>query len=520
MSDTAGLCGDTDHVLLPLSKHSADTLMYLARLSKGSHLQISPFCYEHPSSNSDVKQVKGWVLDSPSSTKADLLPIGPTMFDGICIVQCIVDEASILDILREADAFKERLGKAVKRIRHRTEKNPERRATWARCRPISTGHPNTLFDASRHKGTGNVVFAPAPSSVPILDSDTWDPELSDNGFVGVFHHWFHGAQDHRLCLYVACRSYLSAACLEFADLVHDMGQVHTCTGASVLLSEEAHWLRRANHRNRCRIITEICSELGLKVQTTRDHNAHIPKECSVAVPDLETLCSDMYLVNEDTIRISNSLSETSMANNGICCMLAPWQGLAIFHGLGGGQVAANFGSAYGRQYIPTVIPRIVKAPENTGKNGNGKSLAFTTGDPVFSRPLQVWGLVDRNVALYTQPELPVDIAEAHITDLHAALDPDIVNVYRQLVRKGSCGNVILMPNLPGIVPNSETYHTFLRFDEAVLCAMASNGWDRSRGFTILVPLATALASMCPDLSAEPATTTDESVIEHYESSSV
>ena len=331
MSDTAGLSGDTDHVLLPLSSQSADTLMYLARLAQDSHMQISPFCYEHPACSVDVKQVRGWVLDIPSAAKSDVLPIGHAMFDGICVAQCMLSETEILDILRDAPAFKARLGAAVKRIRHRTEEHPEQRATWARCQPVSTGYPRTLFDASRHRTTGSVVFAPAPASVPIIDSDTWIPELSDNGFVGIFHHWFHGAQDHRLCLYIACRSYLPSACLEFADLVHDMGQLPSCTPTTVLLSEEAHWLRRANHRNRCRIIAEVCGELGLKVQTTPDHNAQVPKDFAIAVPDVETLSSDMYFINDYTIRITNSLSETSMASNGICCMLAPWQGVWIAH---------------------------------------------------------------------------------------------------------------------------------------------------------------------------------------------
>lgn len=192
------------------------------------------------------------------------------------------------------------------------------------------------------------------------------------------------------------------------------------------------------------------------------------------------------------------------------CLCVHDAGLAIFHGVGGGQVAANFGAAHGRQFIPTMLPRVVTMPmfdgdkaTATGANNNKKRrFAFTTGDPVYSRPLQVWGRVDDKVAMYTQPELPVDITEAHITDAHAALDPDIVAAYRQLVRKGTCGGVVLMPNLPGLLPTSGSHHTFLRFDEAVLCAMASNGWDRARGFTLLVPLASALASMCPSRMPE------------------
>ena len=494
MSDTAGLCGGTEHVLLPLSKHAAGTLMHLARLSDGSRMQISPFCHEQPAGPNEVQEIRGWTLDTPAEATASSLPMGPAMFDGISIVQCQMTEPEILDILRGASLFRTRLGEIIKRIRHRTELNPGQRATWARCQPASTGYPGSLLDACRNR-TGSVVFAPAPSSVPILDSDTWIPELSDNGFVGVFHHWFHGAQDHRLCLYVACRSYLPAACLEFADLVHDMGS--RCTAATVFLSEEAHWLRRANTRNRCRILADVCRELNLNVQTTQDHNAQVPKEFVVAVPDVETLHNDMYLVDTDhAIRISNALSETSRASNGIGCMLAPWEGLVVFHGVAGGQVAGDFGVAHGRQFLPTSLPRTSGVP-TLESSVSAQSFAFTTGDPVYSRPLQVWGPVSSKVALYTQPELRTDIVEAHLTEAHSALDPDIIAAYKKLVGRGSCGNVVLMPNIPGIVSSSGASYTFLRFDEAVLCAMASNGWDRARGYTILVPFATALASMCP-----------------------
>ena len=67
-----------------------------------------------------------------------------------------------------------------------------------------------------------------------MDGDSWTPELSSNGFVGIFHHWHHGAHEHKLCMYIACQSYLPAACLEFADLVRDAGD--GCTSAAVQVS--------------------------------------------------------------------------------------------------------------------------------------------------------------------------------------------------------------------------------------------------------------------------------------------
>jgi hypothetical protein len=490
MSDTAaGLKGKTDHVLLPLSKHAGDTLLHLARLAADSCMQVSPFCYEHPAAGSEVNEIRGWCLDTPAEANASSLPVGCAMFDGISIVRCEMTENEILEVLRDAAEFRRRLGEAVQRIRHMTEQNPTMRATWARCQPAPTGVPCSMFDACRNR-TGSVVYTPTPSSTPILDCDSWQPELSDNGFVGVFHQWVHGAQDHRLCLYVACRSYLPAACLEYADVVHDMDS--RCDAATVLLSEETHWLRRANVRNRSRIIAEVCSDLGLKIQTTQDHNAHTPKDVQVAVPIIETMTNDIYETDDKNIRVVNAVAETSRASNGVACILAPWEGVVIFRGAGDGQGAGEFGSPYGRQFIPTLIPRM----SSTYTNEIGSTFAFTSGDPTFARPLQVWGEVGSNVAMYTEPVLPIDIVEAYETEAHLSMDPLVISIYKKLVAKGSTGNVVLLPNVQGLAA-SGLQQTYLRFDEAVLCAMAKNKWDRSRGYTVLVPLATALASMCP-----------------------
>ena len=56
----------------------------------------------------------------------------------------------------------------------------------------------------------------------------------------------------KLSLFVACQSYLPSAALEFADMVRDLGD--SCSAATVAMSEEAYWLRRASSRNRARFV--------------------------------------------------------------------------------------------------------------------------------------------------------------------------------------------------------------------------------------------------------------------------
>ena len=83
---------------------------------------------------------------------------------------------------------------------------------------------------------GSVVFVPATDCTPVVDSESWTPELSANGFVGIYHHWHHGAHDHQLCMFIVCQTYLPAACLEFADAVRDSG-IAECTAGMVQASE-------------------------------------------------------------------------------------------------------------------------------------------------------------------------------------------------------------------------------------------------------------------------------------------
>jgi hypothetical protein len=198
---------------------------------------------------------------------------------------------------------------------------------------------------------GTVTFVPAGESTPVMDGDSWTPELSSNGFVGIFHQWHHGAHEHKLCMYIACQSYLPAACLEFADLVRDAGD--GCTAAAVQGSEEAHWLRTACVRNRARLIEEVAGALGLPVQTMHDLNAGVPT--SMAACTTDTLHHDLYL-SGDSVRVTNYVTETGTASNGVACALAPWHGLAIFHGCDVSERASDFGRPYGRGLLPTAMP--------------------------------------------------------------------------------------------------------------------------------------------------------------------
>jgi hypothetical protein len=114
------------------------------------------------------------------------------------------------------------------------------------------------------------VFVPEAGA--ILDSEAWLPELSPDGFIGLYFRWHEGMMhESRLCLYVVCQSYLPRACLEFADMVHRLEDA--CTGGCVSLSEEAQWLRAACSRNRARLTAEVCQRMGIRVPLMEDYCA-------------------------------------------------------------------------------------------------------------------------------------------------------------------------------------------------------------------------------------------------------
>lgn len=128
-------------------------------------------------------------------------------------------EPEVFRLMQKMGDMKKRLSAAVNNIMALDGKT---RATWARCRP--SAFPQSLERASKDKD-GVVRFVrddDSAGSSPIIDSEEWAPELSPGGFIGFYHHWHRSPLSSRLCMYAVCQSYLPKACLEFADLAHQV----------------------------------------------------------------------------------------------------------------------------------------------------------------------------------------------------------------------------------------------------------------------------------------------------------
>jgi hypothetical protein len=454
MSEGAGLQGSAD-VLLPLSQAAHSTLLSLiAAGGPNTALRVSPFCHE---GGAYLNEVRGWALDLPKGASVVGLPLGYSLFDGVSLVECQCSEAEVLRLLTHPKETRAALGRAIHAVMSRVEET--RRASWARCRPTENGVPVSLYSAFRARDH-RVSLCSTPDAVPLIDSEPWVPELSPDGFLGLYHHW-HPTRK-RLCLYMACQSYLPRACLELADLVRELPP--TCTAHDVLHSDEIQWLRQACARNRARLIASACTAMGLPFPAMRDYHSASPGE-RMAVVQTETLHQDLLPTEDGGVRVLNYCAQHG-ADGTLCCM-APVEGLWLFHP-----------NPKKRGLMPTQTPELAdSAPRSrftfTGAAATSPVLCLWDHMRAPSQPLLVL------LGLNSKQQQPDHHAITQSVE-SAATDPEILAAYRRSVRQ-------LRATTSTPTPTSTNGRRHLLFDEPVLQAMANKGWDRAH--TQLVPFA-------------------------------
>ena len=543
----AGLEGGNSHILLPFSQHARNTLLSLARLHPQSTLKVSPFCHEHPEG---AHEVRGWCLDTPGSAKSSCLPINCSMFDGVSIVKCECSESEILDLLSNAQDTRRRLGEAISRIMQFTvlDETKHLRASWKRCRPTPNGTPQSLCSAmvttTSSEQPSRVSFYNTQECVPLIDSEHWIPELSPEGFIGLYHNWEQGP-----LLYIICQSYLPKACLEFAEMVRNLGD--SCTASDIYHSEEAHWLRQACARNRGRLIAAVCQQMKIKFPAMLDYNAcktgllmsdiSWMKRNLLAISTVETLHHDLHSIplllqhhssydaEKELIRVQNFSTTFSdhkhHTHHQTACIMAPWDGVWVF----------KDDICRSTAFFPTLAPQITEQDHNALKKkkmnhhyaSSTSFFNFSSNIPETSEILNIFYLKKEkskrksgtkkpttNVAdvLSTIQEMHVVIPTMEKQNLEtlkqmlmvsppaASLpnqgDADIMKAYERSISKMTS----LVLNDTGTAYNDEEASlggprrkTYLAFDEHVLQAMEKQGWKRSRQFhSVLIPLACGL----------------------------
>jgi hypothetical protein len=545
----AGLDGSRE-VLLPLSTSAQSTLTNLARHANGV-LRVSPFCHvgEH-------NEVKGWVLDMPGDAPACALPLNCTFFDGVSVVECECTEAEALQLLTRPEETRAALGQAIHGVMSRVTE--DRRATWRRCRPTENGVPPSLYSAVMGRDN-QVTLCTTPDAVPLIDSEPWVPELSPEGFVGLFHHW-HPVRK-RLCIYMACQSYLPKACLEFADLVRDLGDA--CSSWDILHSEEAQWLRHACARNRARILAMVCEGMGLRCPCMLDYcNAEQGKKLAVVCS--ETLHHDMMQIGagdknrakknkalsaswkeeEEALQVLGGVTKRlnhirvlnhcamSGGQGAIACSMAPWEGIWLFECGAVGQLFMPTCTAQQEQEL-LALPHharvgvrqgVPSAPHET------RRCTFTNPQKVTADRLEVlhvWEHQKQEASFLQQHCLrllceaeekegmqhPHAEEEARLMRLmmtqpygrhekeeedHPQDDEELTVAYKRSIAKRLSRGVKTKEQDEEEARVGERWHggrkeqrvtQFLVFDEHILQCMVDKGWNRTHGYTVLMPLA-------------------------------
>jgi hypothetical protein len=524
-----------------------------------STLKVSPFCHEHPEG---AHEVRGWCLDTPGSAKSSCLPINCSMFDGVSIVKCECSESEILDFLSNPQDTRRRLGEAISRIMQFTvlDETKHLRASWKRCRPTPNGTPQSLCSAvvtnTSEQPSSRVTFYNTQECVPLIDSEHWIPELSPEGFIGLYHNWDQGP-----LLYIICQSYLPKACLEFAEMVRNLGD--SCTASDIYHSEEAHWLRQACARNRGRLIAAVCQQMKIKFPAMLDYNAcktglvrsdvSWMKRNLLAISTVETLHHDLQSiplkafpthhqndVEKELIRVQNFSTTFSdhkhHTQHQAACIMAPWDGVWVF------KDDIHRSTAF----FPTLAPQITEQDHNTFKkkkmthhySPSSSFFNFSSNIPETSEILNIFYLKKEkskkksggtkrpkstatNVAdvLSTIQEMHVVIPAMEKQNLETLKqmlmlsppapttlpnqgDEDIMKAYERSISKmtslilnntSTCMGSSYNDKEEGLEQRGPVRKTYLAFDEHVIQAMEKQGWKRSRQFhTVLIPLACGL----------------------------
>ena len=445
--------GPIPNTLLPLASGVQVALQTLARAAPGAELRPSPFCYE------DAHEVRGFALDVPCDAPATALPLPHNLFHGLALARCDIPEADALGYLQRADETRARLSAAVASL-----KPPgEEAATWARCRP--SGVPLSLYGATRDRD-GRIVFEPPDTQPPLLENAPWTPELSPDGFVGLFFEWC--AESQRLHLYVACQSYLLPACAEFAHMAHQAAP--RCAAAFICLSDEAQWLRSACARNRARIIARVCAHMGLRVPLVRDYCGGEAGE-DMAMVHAETLHHDLAFVSaggqQQKVRLLSYCAPEARA--GSLCVMAPWDGLWLFRG------GRNGGSGW---LFPTTTPRVRTRTRHWSFSVRPRRCRLF--------PDEAGDFDDLALASLSLSHLPPQDKKKKKPQKKAA-DMDDAELIRDALRQALERSPPPLSEA-AVVDDSSSSHYYLVFDETVLQRMTALGWARALGVNKLLPL--------------------------------
>ena len=216
----------------------------------------------------------------------------------------------------------------------------------------------------------------------------------------------------------------------------------------------------------------------------------------MAVVDSETLHHDLVVcAGSKVISMLNYCTSTRHSTNGSICCMAPWEGVWVFHGT---EAKERFGLPYGFMFLPTITPQV-------HEQYSSRAVLSFTMMPSKGSVTRLWdtgqchaqegeGMMMMMQSLLQEVEsMEEGLAaqqQAMLLAEEGAGDPELMLAYKRSIAKLSASSALSKKNKANATRRPKK--RFLLFDEHILMLMSKKGWNRSLGYTALVPLACGL----------------------------
>ena len=332
-----------EFALYPITGDEAATCKAILDQEPTARLLLMPT--HHISSNGDMM---GFRYECQAGQAGSALPVVRNMFSGHTAVECLDEDAQILQLMSDPSENQRRMREFLSKVAK------EMRPPELECIP----------DNATVSTRSGVMQGTDLRSV---DCKPWKPELPES--IGIYHAYIRGynrdVRTHKL--FLVCSGGCPKAADQFCNLMIDVG--HKWTAGEVVESEEAWWLRKVCQRARCRLLRMLAEEFKLKVQCVEDVLAHPESEegggtVLLAVPTTDTIEHEMAKKDRTGVLVLNAAVDTTKVTNGILCQMHPSEGYWLFRGAPRG--TGVHGAMFGGHEVCGAFP--TRAPLVTGKH--------------------------------------------------------------------------------------------------------------------------------------------------------
>jgi len=182
------------------------------------------------------------------------------------------------------------------------------------------------------------------NSKSFQDAYEWTTEIPQH--VGVYHTFNKGFGDayrkHKLFLAV------SGGCVRmnmaYENMVQRVGD--SMTAGEICDSTETWFCRSMNQRHNCALLYDLAKHLSLNITCTTDtcsYNSRL-----IAVPDCQTMHSDIFRDKNNKIVILNGCVDTHRQKNGVIHHVNPNDGIMLLKGIRGSNLLmCPYGNPFG-----------------------------------------------------------------------------------------------------------------------------------------------------------------------------